>query len=260
MEEGIQRLWQEDAHEELLMLAEKWRDHQGSLRQEVQLLIGQAYEEAGLKGAALAVYSRLSEDPEALFHGARLAWRCGEYPVARTLLERFLGTKTEERRNDARLLLACVHARQNRLAEAKRCLRGIGRIDDPSMLITLAKVEASMGMEALAIEHLETAMEKAVFSEEKRRHLLHLLAQLNYRQGRFQEALQCFRQARVGDGGEPDPSAEPMEALCLARTGSPGEARTLLGRMPKDEESNVVGEILDADHLIGRLRGKGYGY
>ncbi len=257
---GIRSLWQRDAHEELLILAEKWRGHQKALRQEVQLLIGQAYEQAGLKSAALEVYSRLSEDPEALFHGARLAWKCGEYQTAQTLLEKYLDTKSGDRRNDARLLLACVHARQNRLDEAKRSLRGMGRVEDPAILIALASVEASMGMEDLAIDHLQTALEDAVISDEEREHLLYLLAQLNYQQGRFHKALRCFRLAAGRDGSEPAIMAEPMEVLCLARIGKPGDARTLLGKIPKDEESNLVGEILDAEDLLERLRKKGYGY
>jgi hypothetical protein len=117
-----------------------------------------------------------------------------------------------------------------------------------------------MGMEGLAIRHLQTGLEEAELSEAERRHLLDLLAGLNYRQGRFHEALRCFRLARGRDGAESDVPAEPMEVLCLARIGKSAEARTVLNTIPRDEESDLVGEILDADDLLERLRGKGYGF
>ena len=260
MEEGIEILWEGKAHEELLILAEEWRSHQAHLSQKVQFLIGKAYEQAGLKSMALQVYSRLSSDPDALFQGARLAWRCEKYDEAQALLEKCLDSTDPEHRNDAKLLLACVYARQNRLDLAKETLRGMGRIEDPSMLIALGSVEASMGMRDLAIDHLQTGLEGAVISEEERQHLLYLLAELNYQQGRFQEALRCFRLAGQGEGVEPAISTEPMEVLCLARIDKLGEAHTLLGKTPKDQEADLVKEILDAEDLFRTLRREGYGF
>jgi tetratricopeptide (TPR) repeat protein len=260
MEGGIESLWEGKAHEELLILAEEWRSHQADLSQKVQLLIGKAYEQAGLKRAALQVYSRLSSDPDALFQGARLAWRCGSYDEAEALLEKYLDSTGQKQRNDAKLLLACVYARQNRLDRAKESLRGMGRIEDPSMLIALGSVEASMGMRDLAIDHLQTGLEGAVISEEERQHLLYLLAELNYQQGRFQEALRCFRLAGRGEGVEKGIPTEPMEVLCLARIDKLGEARTLLGKTPKDQEADLVKEILDAEDLFRSLRREGYGF
>jgi tetratricopeptide (TPR) repeat protein len=260
MEWGIESLWEGKAHEELLILAEKWRTHQADLSQDVQLLIGKAYERAGLKGAALQVYSRLSADPGALFQGARLAWRCGEYDEARGLLEKYLDSTGQEQRNDAKMLLACIYARQKRLDRAKECLRGAGRIHDSSILIVLGSVEASMGMRDLAIDHLQTALEEATTSEEERRHLLHLLAELNYQQGRFHEALRCFRLAGDLEGMEDRAPVESMEALCLARIDKSDEARTLLGKTLQDQETDLVKEILDTEDLLGRLRREGYGF
>ena len=260
MEGGIESLWEGKAHEELLILAEEWRSHQADLSQEVQLLIGKAYEQAGLNRAALQVYSRLSSDPDALFQGARLAWRCGIYDEAQALLEKYLDSTDRKQGNNAKLLLACVYARQNRLDQAKESLRGVGCIEDPSMLIALGRVEASMGMRDLAINHLQTGLEGAVISEEERQHLLYLLAELNYQQGRFQEALRCFRLAGRGEGGEQGIPTEPMEALCLARIDKLGEAYTLLGNTPKDQETDLVKEILDAEDLYKSLKRVGYGF
>ncbi len=260
MEAGIESLWEGNAHDEVLILAEEWRTHQADLSQNVQLLIGKAYEQAGLKRAALQVYSRLSSTPVALFQGARLAYECGRYEEAQGLLEKYLHSTSQEHRNNAKLLLACVYARQNRLAQAKECLRGMGRIQDPSMLIALGAVEASMGMRDLAIEHLQTALEGAVISEEERHHLLYLLAELNYQQGRFHEALRCFRLAGRGEGVEQGIPTKPMEVLCLARIDKLGEAHTLLGKTPKDQEADLVKEILDAEDLLRSLRREGYGF
>ena len=53
---------------------------------------------------------------------------------------------------------------------------------------------------------------------------------------------------------------EPMEALCLARIDKLGEARTLLGKTPKDQEADLVKEILDAEDLFRSLRREGYGF
>jgi tetratricopeptide (TPR) repeat protein len=260
MEGGIKSLWERKDHEELLILAEEWRDLQADLSQEVQLLIGKAYEKAGLKGAALEVYGRLSSDPDALFQGARLAWRCETYDEAQALLEKYLDSAGQEHRKDAKLLLACVYARQNRLDLAKESLRGMGRIEDPSMLIALGSVEASMGMRDLAIGHLQTALEGAEISEEERRHLLHLLAELNYEGGRFQEALRCFRLAGGGEEPENGAPTDSMEALCLARIDKVDDARALLGKTPKGEETDMVEELLDAEDLLRRLRREGYGF
>ena len=260
MEGGIESLWERKAHEELLILAEEWRSHQADLSQKVQFLIGKAYEQAGLKSAALQVYGRLSSDPDALFQGARLAWRCEEYDEAKALLEKYLDSTDQKHRNNAKLLLACVYARQNRLDQAKEALRGMGRIEDPSMLIALGSVEASMGMRDLAIDHLQIGLEGAVISEEERQHLLYLLGELNYQQGRFQEALRCFRLAGGGEGVEQAISTEPMEVLCLARIDKTGEAHTLLGKTPKDQETDLVKEILDAEDLFRSLRREGYGF
>jgi tetratricopeptide (TPR) repeat protein len=260
MEAGIESLWEDEAHEDLLILAEKWRDHQADLSEKAQLLIGRAYEQAGLNRAALEVYSRLSADPEALFEGARLAWRCGEYDEARTLLEKVLDSTAWERGNDAKMLLACVHARQNRLDLAKQCLKGVGRIHDPSILIAMGGVEASMGMRDLAIDHLQTALEEAEISEAERFHLLYLLGELNYQQGRVHEALRCFRLVGLGEGVASRPPTGPMEALCLARIDKAGEARALLTKTPKDEETALVEGILDAEDLHDRLRREGYGF
>jgi len=260
MEAGIDRLWERKDHEELLILAEEWRGHQADLSQEVQLLIGKAYEQAGLKRAALQVYSRLSSDPDALFLGARLAWRCESYDEAQALLEKYLDSTDQEHRNDAKLLLACGYARQNRLELAKESLRGVGRIEDPSMLIALADVEASMGMRDLAIDHLQTGLEGAVISEKERQHLLYLLAELNYRQGRFQEALRCFRLAGSGEGVEQSAPTDSMEALCLARINKVDDARASLGKTPKDQDADLVKEILDAEDLFRSLRREGHGF
>jgi tetratricopeptide (TPR) repeat protein len=260
MEGGIESLWQGKAHEELLILAEEWRSHQADLSKKVQFLIGKAYEQAGLKNAALQVYSRLSSDPDALFQGARLAWRCEKYDEAQALLEKYLDSTGPEHRNDAKLLLACVYARQNRLDQAKEALRGMGRIEDPSMLIALGSVEASMGMRDLAIDHLQTGLAGNVISDEERQHILYLLGELNYQQVRFQEALRCFRLAGQGEGVEQAISTEPMEVLCLARIDRLGEARTLLGNTPKDQETDLVKEILDAEDLFRSLRREGYGF
>jgi len=260
MEGGIESLWEGKAHEEVLILAEEWRSHQADLSQKVQLLIGKAYEQAGLKSAALQVYSRLSSDPDALFQGARLAWRCEKYDEAQVLLQKYLDSTGQEHRNDAKLLLACVYARQNRLDRAKECLRGMGRIKDPSMLIALGSVEASMGMRELAIEHLQTALEGAVISEEERHHLLYLLAELNYQQGRFHEALRCFRLAGRGEGVEHPAPTDSMEVLCLARIDKVDDARAILGKTPKDQEADLVKEILDAEDLLRSLRREGYGF
>lgn len=260
MEGAIESLWEEKAHEELLILAEEWRSHQADLSQESQILIGKAYEQAGLSHAALQVYSRLSSDPDALFQGAQLAWKCEKYDEAQTLLERYLESADQEKRNDAKLLLACVYARQNRLDRAKESLRGMGRIEDPSMLIVLGSVEASMGMRDLAIGHLQTGLDGAVISEEERQHLLYLLAELNYQQGSFHEALRYFRLAGRGHGVEREIPTEPMEVLCLARIDKLGEANTLLGNTPKDQETDLVKEILDAEDLFRSLRREGYGF
>jgi tetratricopeptide (TPR) repeat protein len=260
VERGIESLWERKAHEELLILAEEWRNHQADLSQEVQILIGKAYEQAGLKRAALQVYSRLSSNPDALFQGARLAWRSGSYDEAQALLEKYLDSTGRQQRNNAKLLLACVYARQNRLDQAKETLRGLGPIDDPPMLIALGSVEASMGMRDLAIHHLQTGLEGAVISQEEREHLLYLLAELNYQQGRFQEALRCFRLAGRGEGAEHPASTDSMEVLCLARIDKLGEARTLLGKAPKDQEADMVREILDAEDLFRGLRREGYGF
>jgi len=260
MEGGIESLWEGKAHEELLILAEEWRSHQPALSQEVQFLIGKAYEQAGLKRAALQVYARLSSDPDALFQGARLAWRCEKYDEARDLLRKYLDSTGQEHRNDAKVLLGCTYARQNRLDRAKESLRGVGRIEDPSMLIALGSVEASMGMRDLAIDHLQTGLEGAVLSEEERQHLLYLLAELNYQQGWFHEALRCFRLAGRGEGEEHAAQTDSMEVLCLARIDKLGEAHTLLGKTPKDQQADFVKEILDAEELLRRLRGEGYGF
>jgi tetratricopeptide (TPR) repeat protein len=260
MEGGIKSLWEQKDHDDLLILAEEWRGHQADLSQEAQLLIGKAYEQAGLKRAALQVYSRLSSDPDALFQGARLAWRCESYDEAQALLEKYLDSTGQEHRHDAKLLLACVYARQNRLDLAKESLRGMGRIENPSMLIALAGVEASMGMRDLAIDHLQTALEGAEISEEERQHLLYVLAELNYQQGRFQEALRCFQLAGGGEGVEHPASIDSMEALCLARINRVDDARALLGKTPKNQETDLVEEILDAEDLFRNLRRKGYGF
>jgi tetratricopeptide (TPR) repeat protein len=260
MEGGIESLWEGKAHEELLILAEEWRRHQADLPQGVQLLIGKAYEQAGLKRAALQVYSRLSSDPDALFQGARLAWSCGDFDQAQSLLEKYLDSTGQKQRNNAKLLLACVYARQNRLDRAKETLRGVGSIEDPSMLIALGRVEALMGMRRLAIDHLQTGLEGAVISEEEREHLLYFLAELNYQQGNFQEALRYFRLAGRGEGGEQGIPTEPMEVLCLARIDKLGEARALLGKTPKDQEADLVKEILDAEDLFRSLKREGYGF
>jgi len=260
MEGGIESLWEGKAHQELLILAEEWRTHQADLSQKVQLLIGKAYEGANLKSAALRVYSRLSSNPEALFQGARLAWRCENYIEARDLLEKYLDSTGQEHRDDAKLLLACVYARQNRLDRAKEALRRIGRIENSSMLIALGSVEASMGMRDLAIEHLQTALDGAAISEEERQHLLYLLAELNYQQARFHEALRCFRLA--GNGAEMDQggATDSMEVLCLARIDKVDDALALLGKTPKDQETDMVEEILDTEDLLRILRRDGYGF
>ena len=117
-----------------------------------------------------------------------------------------------------------------------------------------------MGMRDLAIDHLKTGLEGAVISEEERRHLLCLLAELNYQQGRFQEALRCFRLAGRGEGVEQGNPTEPMEVLCLARIDKVDDARALLGKTPKDQEADLVKEILDAEDLFRSLRREGYGF
>jgi hypothetical protein len=260
MEGGIESLWEGKAHEDLLILAEEWRSHQADLSQRVQLLIGKAYEQAGLKRAALQVYSRLSSDPDALYQGARLAWSSGIYDQAQSLLEKYLESTGQKQRNNAKLLLACVYARLNRLDRAKETLRGMGPVEDPSMLIALGSVEASMGMRGLAIDHLQTGLEGAVISEEERGHLLYLLAGLNYQEGNFQEALRCFRLAGRGEGVEQGIPTDMMEVLCLARIEKHSEAHTLLGKTPKDQESDLVKEILDAEDLSRSLKREGYGF
>ena len=189
-----------------------------------------------------------------------MAWRCDNYDEAQALLEKYLDSTGQEHRNDAKLLLACVYARQNRLDLAKESLRGMGRIENPSMLIALAGVEASMGMRDLAIDHLQTALEGAEISEEERQHLLYVLAELNYQQGRFQEALRCFQLAGGGEGVEHPASIDSMEALCLARINRVDDARALLGKTPKNQETDLVEEILDAEDLFRNLRRKGYGF
>ena len=258
LQDGIRDLWQSNAHEELLILAEAWRRYQPDLRQDVQLLIGKAYEDAGLQGAALEVYSRLSTDPGALFHGARLAWKCEKFVEAQGLLEKYLATNSEDHRNDARLLLACVHARNHRLDLAKKYLRGIGRVRDPSLLIALGSVEISMGMLDLAIEHLQSALADATISGPERRHLLYVLAELNYQQGRFKEARNCFRLAADGDGDKQRSPTGPMEVLCIARLDNLSSARAELDKLSKDRETDVVAEILDTQDLFQSLRREGH--
>jgi tetratricopeptide (TPR) repeat protein len=257
---GIGSLWDSDAHEELLILAEKWRRYQHELPQDTQMLIGKAYEEAGLYGAALEVYSRLSDDPNALFRGARLAWRCEKYQEAQSLLEAYLSSDGKTHKSDAKLLLACVYARRDRLDRAKECLRGMGSIRDPSLWIALGEVEASMGMVDLAIDHLKTALGEASISETERRHLLYMLGVLNYRRGSYKEALRYFRLGK--EGGKPGQGvvAEPIEILCLARLDKFESARGQLEKLPKGPEADVVKAILDAEDLARSLQKHGHAF
>ena len=255
---GILSLWEAGSHEELLILAEIWGSSQPELPRNVQLLIGKAYEGAGLAGSALEVYGRLSPDPKALFLGARLALKSGRYEEALTWLEQVLDLDSKDHKNDAKLLLACVHARRNRLDLAKESLRGLGRIQDPSLLATLGSLEASVGRVELAIDHLETALQSSAVCETERGHLHHRLGELNYRQGRFEEALRRFRQARGGEDNAPGSLTGPMEALCLARLGKPEPARAKLEKLAQDQETAIVKEILDAEDLLRAFSGKGY--
>ena len=257
---GIGSLWQSNAHEELLILAEKWRHYQNDLLPDTQLFIGKAYDEAGLYQAALEVYSRLASDPNTLFRGARLAWKCGEYQKAQTLLEAYLASGGKTYKNDAKLLLACVYARHNSLEQAKECLRGMGPIRDPSLWVVLGGVEVSMGMVDLAINHLQTALAEASIPETERRHLLYTLGALNYRRGSYKEALRYLRLAKEGvDSGQGIPTG-PIEILCLARLDKLELARGELTKLPKGLEANVVEEILDAEDLARDLQRNGYAF
>lgn len=260
LEGGIRSLWEADAHEKLLILAEKWRSCQEDLPESAQLLIGKAYEEARLHGSALEVYSRLSSVPDALFQGARLAWRCEKYEEAKALLETYLESNNRAQRNEAKLLLACVHARCNRLELAKECLRGVSKTQDPSLLIALGGVEASMGMLDLAIEHLQTALEEAKISVTERQHLLYILAELNYQRGRFNEALRYFQLAKVGEGAGEGVPTGPMEILCLTRLDKISQARAQLQKLPKGQDADLVKEILDAEDTIRRLNRNGHAF
>jgi tetratricopeptide (TPR) repeat protein len=257
---GIGSLWARDAHEELLILAEKWRRYQNELPQATQLFIGKAYEEAGLYKAALEVYSRLSSDPDAIFRGARLAWRCGRYQEAQALLEAYLSSDGKSHKNDARLLLACVHARSNRIERAKECLRGMGSIRDSSLWIALGEVEASMGMVDLAIDHLRTALGEASISEAERRHLLYTLGALNYRRGSYKEALRYFRLGKEGEKPGQGIETEPIEILCWARLDRLESARAQLKELPQGLEADVVKGILDAEDLARSLQRNGYAF
>ena len=258
LEAGIRSLWAGNAHDKLLILAEAWRRYQPDLRQDAQLLIGRSYEEAALHDAALEVYGRLSSIPDALFRGARLAWKCGKYADARALLEKYLATKDKGHRNEAKILLACVYARNHRLDLARKYLRGAGRVQDPSLLIALGKVEASMGMRDLAIQHLRSALVDATISGAERRHLFYILAGLNYQLGRFKEARNYFRMAAAGDKGEGEGGADPMEVLCIAHLDELAAARTALGKLPKDSDTDVVAQILDTRDLFKALRREGH--
>ena len=257
---GIRSLWKNDAHEELLILAEKWRRYQNELPPDTQMFIGKAYEEAGLYAAALEVYSRLSSDPNALFRGARLAWRCGKHREAQTLLEAYLSSDGKTHKSDAKLLLACVYARRNRLERAKECLRGMGSIRDPSLWIALGEVEASMGMVDLAIDHLKTALGEASISETERRHLLYTLGALNYRRGSYKEALRYFRLGKEGEKSGQGVVTEPIEILCLARLDKLESARAQLEALSTGPESDVVKGILDAEDLTRSLQRHGYAF
>jgi tetratricopeptide (TPR) repeat protein len=243
-----------------LILAEKWRRYQNDLLPDTQLFIGKAYDEAGLYRAALEVYSRLASDPNTLFRGARLAWKCGEYQKAQTLLEAYLASRGKSYKNDAKLLLACVYARRNRLEQAKECLRGMGPIRDPSLWVVLGEVEASMGMVDLAIDHLQTALAEASIPETERRHLLYTLGALNYKRGSYREALRYFRLAKEGEAPGQGIMTEPIEILCLARLDKLELARGQLEGLPKGQEADVVKEILDADELGRNLQRDGYAF
>jgi len=260
VESGIGSLWESGAHVELLILAEKWRRYQNDLPPDTQLFIGKAYEEAGLVRAALEVYSRLSSDPNALFRGARLAWRCGKYQEAQALLEAYLSSDPKTHKSDAKLLLACVYARRNRLERAKECLRGMGSIRDPSLWIALGEVEISMGMVDLAIDHLKTALREASISETQRRHLLCILGVLNYRRGSYKQALRYFRLGKDGQKSGQGVLTEPIEILCLARLDKLESARAQLEELPKGPEADVVEGILDAEDLTRSLQRNGYAF
>lgn len=253
-------LWGKGSHDELLIVAEKWSLSHQDLNRPTQLLIGRAFEAAGLYTSALEVYNRLSSDPEALFGGARLAWKCGRTEEAQRALEAYLASGSRALESDAKLLLACVYARLDRLDLAKEALRGIRQVRDPSLWVTLGKVEASMGMLDLAIGHLQKALEEASIPETERSHLLYTLGELHYRQGGFKEALRCFRLAKEGTEARQGIQTEPMEILCLARLEKQEAAREQLGQLAKGQEAELVGKILDAEDLVRTLEREGYAY
>jgi hypothetical protein len=51
-----------------------------------------------------------------------------------------------------------------------------------------------------------------------------------------------------------------MEVLCLARIDKLGEAHALLDKTPKDQETDLVKEILETADLLKILRREGYGF
>jgi tetratricopeptide (TPR) repeat protein len=260
LQRGTADLWAQGSQDELLMLAEKWSLFQRALNRPTQLLIGRAFEAAGLYTSALEVYSRLSSDPEALFAGARLAWKCGRAEEAQRCLEAYLASGSPTLESDAKLLLACVYARRDRLDLAKECLRGIRQVRDPSLWLALGKVEASMGMLDLAIGHLQKALEEASIAETEQSHLLYTLGALNYRRGSYKEALRCFRMAKEGAGAGQGMLTEPMEILCLSRLEKQEAAREQLGKLAEGQETDLVEKILDAEDAVRALERKGYAF
>jgi tetratricopeptide (TPR) repeat protein len=251
---GIEDSLQTGSHVELLILAEKWRRYHEGLPPSTQLLIGRAYQEAGLYTSALEIFKRLSADPDALFLGGRLAWKCGKYEEAQQYLEGYLKGAGNRYESDARVLLACVYALRNRLDLARESLRGVSKLRDPSLWANLGEVEASIGIGSVAIDHLQKALREAVISEGERRHLLHVLGELHYRKGNFKEAQRCFQLAREAQGTGKGVPVEPIEALCLLRQNELEAARRQLSAAVTGQEADLVKGILLAEDLVRSLQ------
>ncbi len=248
---GIEALWSKERFRDLVILAEHWRGYRRALPPASRVLIARAYEKVGLTNAALQAYSEVTVVPEALWRGAKLAWREGRYERAEGLLREYLAVGPREARSDAKALLASILARDGRIDEAGAALRGIREVRDPWALQALSEVEASLGKPALAYEHLKAALAVGGLPERDRPHLLYRLGELAYRMGDPAEALRTFRLCRrEGEALGEEIFTAPMEALCLIRTGKAGLPADTRNRLAAGTVGEAVQEIAAVEELV----------
>ncbi|MEW6439854.1 MAG: tetratricopeptide repeat protein [bacterium] len=258
LEQGVQDLAGKGEYREILFLAGQWKDACRALSRQTQLLLVRACQEQRLPQPALDIYAQVAAGPEDLLLAARFAWESERYDEARAFLDKLRTADRALYESGGRLLESCVLFGLDPGRVPPEGLAAPRDDADAFLLLGLGDVEASLGMTARGTEDLLAGLKGEAIPAAERNRALRQVALLLYEQGRLEEALKYFREARAAEtpaGGPNAAGPEPAEVLCLLRAGNIEEARQRLAQLERGEDSVFLREIVAAHDLIQLHRG-----